>query len=79
MKKSTLKTAGIALALSSVSILIAAVNMLICAINGLPMWPAVTIMLCMISLFFANLSLYSKKKKEHSDTMQQMISKKLKP
>jgi len=64
MKKSTLKTAGIALVLSSVSMLIAAVNLLVCALNGLPMWSAITIMLCMITIFCANLSLYSKKKKE---------------
>jgi uncharacterized protein (DUF983 family) len=66
MNKSTLKTAGIALVISSVAMLVAAVNMLICAINGLPMWSAITIMLCMITIFFANLSLYSKKKKESS-------------
>ena len=64
MKKGTLKTAGIALAISSFSMLIAAVNMLISAIGGLPMWSSITLMLCMISIFFANLSLYSKRKKE---------------
>lgn len=64
MKKSTLKTTGIALVLSAVSILVAAANMLVCALNGLLMWPAITIMLCMTAIFFANLSLYSKKKKE---------------
>jgi uncharacterized membrane protein YhaH (DUF805 family) len=65
--KSSLKTAGIALVLSSVSMLVAAVNILVCALNGLPMWSAITIMLCMIAIFFANLSLYSKKKKERHD------------
>ena len=64
MKKGTLKTAGIALVISSISMLIAAVNMLISAIGGLPMWSSITLMLCMISIFFANLSLYSKRKKE---------------
>jgi hypothetical protein len=68
MNKSALKTAGIGLALSAISMLIAAVNMLICAVNSLPMWPAITILLCMLSIFFANLSLYIKQKKEGSDT-----------
>ena len=64
MKKGTLKTSKIALVIASFSMLIASVNMLISAIGGLPMWSSITLMLCMITMFFANLSLYSKRKKE---------------
>jgi len=67
VNKSTLKTVGIGLALSSVSILIASVNMQICAVNSLPMWPAITILLCMLSIFLTNLSLCFKKKKADSN------------
>ena len=71
MKKGTLKTARIALVISSVSILIAAVNLLICALNDLPVWPAITLVFCMISIFFANLSLYGKRKKEEAQSAKQ--------
>ena len=64
MKKGTLKTSKIALVIASFSMLIAAVNMLVSALGGLPMGTSITLMLCMITIFFANLSLYAKRKKE---------------
>ena len=70
MQKNTLKTSRLALVISSVAMLIAAANMLVSALGGLPMWSSATLMLCMITIFFANLSLYSKKKKERQDAEQ---------
>ena len=65
MKKSTLKTAKISLVISSLSILVAAVNLLISVSNKLPtVWAAITLQLCMLSIFFSNLSIYTKRKKE---------------
>ncbi len=64
MNKGTLKTSKIALVIASVAMLIAAVNMLVSTLGGLPMWSSITLMLCMITIFFANLSLYTKRKKE---------------
>ena len=64
MKKDTLKMSKIALVIASGAMLIATVNMLVSALGSLPMWPSVTLMLCMITIFFANLSMYTKRKKK---------------
>ena len=66
MNKKSLKTSRIACIIASAAVLISAVSMLISALGSQPMWPSVTIFCSMIAVLCANLSLYSKNKKENS-------------
>ncbi len=54
----------IACIISAAAVLISVANLLVSALGGLPIWSAVTIFFCMIAVLCANLSLYSKRKKE---------------
>ena len=59
--KKRVKASFVACIISAVALVIAAVN---CALYGMPVWRAVTVFCAMIAVLCANLSIYSKRKKD---------------